>query len=235
MVPVIFFAVTLTEPCWSGSNHQTPSLQHHALTAAHCVSPVSCRYKDCTGKSVENLEREKASKAALEGQNKAQVEFNCELQEELAQLRAQLAMSQTGAQRQAGKAADIEAQRARLEVALQAAEQRLRDGELVRRKLHNTILVRARPPGRTPQHALTLPWRVGPTQLPSLPPQELKGNIRVFCRVRPLTLDNPMTETVDGKPLIQFPTSGAPSLTCYVSNRCPCQLSPVMRFRHQVS
>ena len=146
---------------WSKPPNTKPlaSCEASTVVCAHrgrCVSPASRRYKECTGKSVENLEREKASKAALQNQNKAQVEFNCELQEELAQLRAQLAVSQTGAQRQAGKAADIEAQRAQLEAALQSAEQRLRDGELVRRKLHNTILVRPALPAPTMHQAS--PW-----------------------------------------------------------------------------
>ena len=99
------------------------------------------RYRDATGKSVENLEREKASKAVLESQNKAQVEYNCELQDELAQLRAQLAMSQTTNERQASKAADLERKNHDQEEQLQCAEQKLREGELLRRKLHNTILV----------------------------------------------------------------------------------------------
>ena len=48
-----------------------------------------------------------------------------------------------------------QAQVVSLQESLDAAEKRAHDGELIRRKLHNTI-------------------------------QELKGNIRVFCRVRPL-------------------------------------------------
>lgn len=38
--------------------------------------------------------------------------------------------------------------------------------------------------------------------------QELKGNIRVFCRVRPLSQDNPTTEALDGTPLVQLATAG---------------------------
>ena len=34
---------------------------------------VCCRFKDCTGKSVEMLEREKADKQHLQSQNSAQV------------------------------------------------------------------------------------------------------------------------------------------------------------------
>lgn len=102
------------------------------------------RYKDCTGKSIENLEKEKASKALLESQNKAQVEFNSELRDEVAKLQAQLAMAQANADRQADKAGNTEARRAETEAALQAAEQRVREGEVLRRKLHNTILVSLR-------------------------------------------------------------------------------------------
>ena len=109
--------------------------------------PKSCfavRYKETTGKSVETLEREKASKAMLESQNKAQVEFNCELQDEVAQIRAQLSMAQTNGERQAGKLVESESQRRELEAALEAALSKVREGEIIRRKLHNTILVSAR-------------------------------------------------------------------------------------------
>ena len=40
--------------------------------------------------------------------------------------------------------------------------------------------------------------------------QELKGNIRVFCRVRPeLAADGASAATAE--PLMQFPSSGAPA------------------------
>lgn len=93
---------------------------------------------------METLEREKASKAMLESQNKAQVEFNCELQDEVAQIRAQLSMAQTNGERQAGKLVESESQRREVEAALEAALSKVREGEIIRRKLHNTILVSAR-------------------------------------------------------------------------------------------
>ena len=52
-----------------------------------------------------------------------------------------------------------------LQESLDAAEKRAHDGELIRRKLHNTI-------------------------------QELKGNIRVFCRVRPLNATEQVREEI---------------------------------------
>ena len=39
--------------------------------------------------------------------------------------------------------------------------------------------------------------------------QELKGNIRVFCRVRPVGEDHVGMEQLDGLPLMQFPGTGA--------------------------
>lgn len=38
--------------------------------------------------------------------------------------------------------------------------------------------------------------------------QELKGNIRVFCRVRPVAEDKPDVEVADGQPIVQFPGTG---------------------------
>ena len=40
--------------------------------------------------------------------------------------------------------------------------------------------------------------------------QELKGNIRVFCRVRPLVGSDALTQTAAVDHLIQFPSSGVP-------------------------
>ena len=38
--------------------------------------------------------------------------------------------------------------------------------------------------------------------------QELKGNIRVFCRVRPLVAHDALTQTAAVDQLLQFPSSG---------------------------
>lgn len=40
--------------------------------------------------------------------------------------------------------------------------------------------------------------------------QELKGNIRVFCRVRPLIGADALSQTTAVDQLIQFPSSGVP-------------------------
>ena len=65
-----------------------------------------------------------------------------------------------------------------LQSRLEEAEQQILDGEKLRKKLHNTILVRS--PGLPKVQYIYLPI----FKVISL--QELKGNIRVFCRVRPL-------------------------------------------------
>ena len=71
-----------------------------------------------------------------------------------------------------------------------ALEQKLRYAEKGRRDLHNTIQERAQPRGRTPPPRHTLratlprPCRSARRAVPRHW-QELKGSIRVFCRVRP--------------------------------------------------
>lgn len=40
--------------------------------------------------------------------------------------------------------------------------------------------------------------------------QELKGNIRVFCRVRPLVGSDALTQPTAVDQLVQFPSSGGP-------------------------
>lgn len=91
---------------------------------------------------MESLEREKANRAVLESQNRVQAGMNCELQEEVAGLRASLAVAQAATERQAARATEAEAARAATQDALTAAEEKIRGGERLRRKMHNTILVR---------------------------------------------------------------------------------------------
>lgn len=52
--------------------------------------------------------------------------------------------------------------------------------------------------------------------------QELKGNIRVFCRVRPLVAHDALAQTAAVDQLLQFPSSGGVShLLCHISTCTP--------------
>lgn len=114
------------------------------------------RYKDATGKDLAALEAEKATKSVLETRTKAQAELNVNLADQAALFKEQRDLAESRAEKNGQELAALRARVVELELALQEAETRVRDGEVMRRKLHNTI-------------------------------QELKGNIRVFCRVRPLS------------------------------------------------
>lgn len=81
---------------------------------------------------------------------------------------------------------------------LEDAEYKLIEGEKLRKRLHNTILVIF--------SDLKLQAEISDTftEKKSLMLQELKGNIRVFCRVRPLLPDD--SSGSEGK-LISYPTT----------------------------
>ena len=70
-----------------------------------------------------------------------QAKLNAELQREVAQLQAEVAGARALTGVQAQEAAREAAAARELRTALQAAEQRVRECEAVRRQLHNTILV----------------------------------------------------------------------------------------------
>lgn len=105
------------------------------------MSEISNRYKDCTGKSIERLEAEKAEKAALEGQARAQAQANCTLAKQLADAQDAAAVAQSLADAWANENTVLRNKAQALAAELAAAEARIVDLETVRRKLHNTIMV----------------------------------------------------------------------------------------------
>lgn len=135
------------------------------------------RYRDVTGNTVEALEREKAVKAQLQNQNKAQAEVNQGLQEGLEVVKQQKALAEALAASRGQEVQGLKQQVHDLTGRLTHAEDRVQQGELIRRKLHNTIL-------------------------------ELKGNIRVFCRVRPVLGSDALAQSPALDQLLQFPSSG---------------------------
>lgn len=80
---------------------------------------------------------------------------------------------------------------------LEDAEFKLIEGEKLRKKLHNTILVII-------IYNIFLRKCKALTEKDSFMLQELKGNIRVFCRVRPLLPDDSCS--TEGR-VISYPTS----------------------------
>lgn len=70
-----------------------------------------------------------------------------------------------------------QAEKEALQAAVAQLEEKVQEGERLRKKLHNTIL-------------------------------ELKGNIRVFGRVRPATGDEVVSEPGSSNPIVSFPTVG---------------------------
>jgi hypothetical protein len=100
------------------------------------------RYKECTGKSIERLEAEKAEKAALEGQARAQAQANSSLAKQLADAQDAGAVAQSLADAWASENAILRNKAQTLSAALAASEARIVDLEAVRRKLHNAIMVR---------------------------------------------------------------------------------------------
>ncbi|KAK9832155.1 hypothetical protein WJX74_000861 [Apatococcus lobatus] len=131
------------------------------------------QYKEHTGKSLEALEQETTRKAQLQYQNKAQEEINAGLQERLAMAEAGLQAAQSLAEGRAGEAGVLAQQACQLRAQLAEATSKWQEGEVLRRRLHNTIM-------------------------------ELKGNIRVFCRVRPLL----ESDAGAGPTSLQYPNSG---------------------------
>ncbi|XP_009794105.1 kinesin-like protein KIN-14C [Nicotiana tabacum] len=143
------------------------SLQVQVLTAE------VIKYKECTGKSVAELDGMTIKTNQLEETCLSQCEQIKRLQQQLAFAEKRVQMSDMSAVK---TKEEYEEQRNvifDLQNRLVDAETKIVEGEKLRKRLHNTIL-------------------------------ELKGNIRVFCRVRPLQSDD--TISAAGK-VISFPTS----------------------------
>jgi len=130
------------------------------------------RFRTVTGKDVAALEAERASSAALVNRTEAQAATLSALQDQVALVKEQRNAAEAISDSKTDAVRTLTARVAELEALLSSAEQRIRDGEATRRRLHNTIL-------------------------------ELKGNVRVFCRVRP-----PMTNTEQSKLALAAPQEG---------------------------
>lgn len=135
------------------------------------------RYKAAGGKSLETLEELNHDKAALSTQLDTQRKLMDHMRQDLAMAREQKALSESLCDSRGRQLEEYKVQLQQLQESLADAERRVYEGELIRRKLHNTI-------------------------------QELKGNIRVFCRVRPITSQEIGESTEDNAIAVEFPNSG---------------------------
>lgn len=135
------------------------------------------KLKADTGAAKEEMEKMEYTKAALEGHftNQGAV---------VEDLRRQLRIAQEGekltghlTQQKDIQLAELQAEKERLENCVAGLEDKVREGEKIRKKLHNTIL-------------------------------ELKGNIRVFGRVRPAGENEATVDAGTSDPIISFPTFG---------------------------
>ncbi|CAK0755957.1 hypothetical protein CVIRNUC_002414 [Coccomyxa viridis] len=165
--------------------HQARTERSSLAEALAAASGELARYREATGRSLDSLEAERSSAAALATRSKAQSEMNTSLADRLAFAEeARRVAEQLASARQT----EVTALKRRLKAAEKAqaiAEQRSQEGELVRRQLHNTILT-------------------------------LKGNIRVFCRVRPVgPADKASADRLEsGGPVMVFPQPGETSDGC---------------------
>ncbi|KAG0624343.1 hypothetical protein M758_3G240900 [Ceratodon purpureus] len=130
-------------------------------------------YKECTGKSVAEIKLISSKAVALEESYSSANEHIRALRQQLDIVQRKLEAAEFQLELRRGECESTTMKYEEMVERLNEAEQKVKEGELLRKKLHNTIL-------------------------------ELKGNIRVFCRVRPL-----MVEEEDGNEtaIVQYPSS----------------------------
>ncbi|KAK9674386.1 hypothetical protein RND81_12G229300 [Saponaria officinalis] len=141
------------------------------LSQVQALNDELAKYKDFTGRSVSELDCLTMRSNELEAKCSNQNEVVRTLQDQLAAAQKKLQMSHISATETRKQFEEQNNIICDLQNRLADAESKLIEGEMLRKKLHNTIL-------------------------------ELKGNIRVFCRVRPL-----LPEEGSDTKTIAFPTS----------------------------
>lgn len=155
-------------------------LQHVIEDRDQCMSQIqaltedNARFKEFTGKSTSELQILATKATALEESYMSQAEQIKSLRQQLDVANQKLKMADASFEQQKQEGAGYLSTVKDLQARLAEAEHQLHEGELLRRKLHNTI-------------------------------QELKGNIRVFCRVRPVLPDD--EESGSEIPVVEYPNS----------------------------
>ncbi|CAH9052435.1 unnamed protein product [Cuscuta epithymum] len=152
--------------------HNLRVAHDNQLSKVKILEQQVAQYKECTAKSSVELDNLTVRSKDLEEIYSSQCEQIRRLQEQLTLAEKKLQVSNMSSME---TVSEIEKQRQvidDLKQRLTEAEEKIVDGEKLRKKLHNTIL-------------------------------ELKGNIRVFCRVRPALSDDAVT----AEKVVSFPTS----------------------------
>ncbi|GFP89974.1 kinesin-3 [Phtheirospermum japonicum] len=159
--------------CLRGDLQQVRDDRDRQLQQVQSLSAEVVKYKECTGKSIAELDSLTSKTNGLESTCSSQSEQIRRLQEQLASAERKLQLSDISAMETRSEFEEKRALILELKSRLADADLKIVEGEKLRKKLHNTIL-------------------------------ELKGNIRVFCRVRPLLSDD--GAGTDAK-VVSFPTS----------------------------
>ncbi|CAL5341807.1 hypothetical protein CsSME_00026283 [Camellia sinensis var. sinensis] len=159
--------------CLRGDLHQVREDRDHQLLQVQALTAEVVKYKECTGKSYAELDSLTHKSNELEARCSSQSEQIKTMQHQLLVAENKLQMSDLSALETRAEFEEKKKLINELQSRLAEAEEKIIEGENLRKKLHNTIL-------------------------------ELKGNIRVFCRVRPLLPDDGV---VTEQKVISYPTT----------------------------
>ncbi|KAB5560515.1 hypothetical protein DKX38_005472 [Salix brachista] len=183
--------------CLRGELQQVREDRDRQVAQVQVLTSDVAKYKESTGESCAKLEYLTDKKKSFEETCNSQREQIRLLEHQLTAANEKLKMSDLSSIQ---TRAEFEEQRRfvhDLQERLAETEYQLVEGEKLRKKLHNTILVS----GSFVRIREALDDGTNKT---SLVLQELKGNIRVFCRVRPVLPD----DVAGSEPaVISYPTS----------------------------
>ncbi|OMO76685.1 hypothetical protein CCACVL1_15493 [Corchorus capsularis] len=159
--------------CLRGELQQVRDDRDRQVSQVHALSDQMVKFKETAGKSFAELDNLTMKSKSLEEKCSSQREQIRILEIQISAANEKLKMADLSASETRTEYLEQKRIIQELQDRLAEMEQKLIEGEDLRKRLHNTIL-------------------------------ELKGNIRVFCRVRPLLPDDGAATEA---PVISYPTS----------------------------